>query len=231
MKRKLFVVIILLISQIFLYAADTGPQWEFTRSFSIQAGRDEFATIDITPISAQSENYRIGMPFNIEDSQVQYTNTAGRTIAEWSLISNTAFELLVEAEELHYIGALDEIANPPSGLPYILSFQCTMSLASGRTTEMNFWFDLSSKTCGAGAGSGTAEVVAEGVTISSDYNTGAFLFKPIGNISTGLPGNAYLGSLDGTIDFRFSSGVDPSNEEYPAGQYEALVCITLSVNE
>lgn len=231
MKKVVFVIAVFLISQIFLYAASAEPNWEFTRSFSIQAGRDEFATINITPISAQSENYRIGMPFNIEDSQVQYSNTAGRTIAEWSLISNTAFELLVEAEELHYIGALATDAKAPSGLPYILSFQCTMSLASGRTTEMDFWFDLSSNTCGAGAGSGTAQVVPEGATISSEYKTGAFLFEPVGSISTGLPGNAYLGSLDGTIVFRFSQGVTPSSDEYHAGQYEASVRITLSVNE
>ena len=135
----------------FLYAASAEPNWEFTRSFSIQAGRDEFATINITPISAQSENYRIGMPFNIEDSLVQYVEPTvnddgtvnqqnGRHIADMSLISNTDFNIYIRADKLCSVyqtkdgnyAELDYVLTFDYELAYYTSGSDTPSEVSGR---------------------------------------------------------------------------------------------------
>ena len=150
-----------------LSAAETN--WEFSRSFTIQAGRDTVASLEITPISAQTENYRIGMPFNIEDTQVQNSVNgvpnlgSGRTIANWSLISNTNFDLTIQAEPLHYTGDQAEVGTEVPSLNYILTFFCNLTRANGNQEAIEFSFDLNGSRCSTNHG--VASTVTDGVSI------------------------------------------------------------------
>ena len=89
MRKNTLVIFLLLLS-----FSSFGKEYslEMTRRFSLQAGFDSAMDISITPIAAQSQSYIAGMPFSIEDGQVQYQNTSqGREIARWNVLSNTDF--------------------------------------------------------------------------------------------------------------------------------------------
>ena len=229
MKRGILSVLLILLLSFSLFSSADSIH-EFTRSFTIQAGRSEFSTLVITPISSQTENYRIGMPFNIEDVQVQSTNqTTGRTIAEWSLISNTEFDILIDAKPMKYIGS--EGSSPD--IPYMLTFDCDLSLASGGQENISFYFDMGeageSDNCGISHGD-TQIDAAKALDESKHPGAKSFEFDILSGLSSGLAdGGAFLGSLNGTIDFKFTriTSEELASSDYPAGQYEAEVIVTL----
>ena len=236
--KRIMLISMIMMSLAALSAAETN--WEFSRSFTIQAGRDTVASLEITPISAQTENYRIGMPFNIEDTQVQNSVNgvpnlgSGRTIANWSLISNTNFDLTIQAEPLHYTGDQAEAADVPS-LNYILTFFCNLTLANGNQEAIEFSFDLNGSRCSTNHG--TAEAVT-GDSIFPTENASAsstqFRFDLLQGENIGLEQGAFIGSLDGTVAFKFSDDVtqaELASDTYPAGSYEALVYIRLTEKE
>ena len=230
MKKGIVLALLLLTLSSGLFSSANSIH-EFTRSFTIQAGRSEFSTLVITPISSQTENYRIGMPFNIEDVQVQSTNqTTGRTIAEWSLISNTEFDLLIDAKPMRYIGS--EGSSPD--IPYMLTFECNLSLASGGEENISFYLDMGedgeSDSCGISYGDTTIDSANALGASSSHPGAQSFEFDILSGLSTGLAdGGSFLGSLNGTIDFKFTkvTAEELASSVYPAGQYEAEVIVTL----
>lgn len=232
MKRGILSVLLILLLSFSLFSSADSIH-EFTRSFTIQAGRSEFSTLVITPISSQTENYRIGMPFNIEDVQVQSTNlTTGRTIAEWSLISNTEFEILIDAKPMKYIGS--EGSSPDTDIPYMLTFDCDLSLASGGQESISFYFDMgeAGESDNCGISHGDTQIDAAEALGESKTHPGAksFKFDILSGLSSGLAdGGAFLGSLNGTIDFKFTrvTSEELASSDYPAGQYEAEVIVTL----
>lgn len=237
--KRIMLISMIMMSLAALSAAETN--WEFSRSFTIQAGRDTVASLEITPISAQTENYRIGMPFNIEDTQVQSSVNgvanlgSGRTIANWSLISNTNFDLTIQAEPLHYTGDQAEAADVPS-LNYILTFFCNLTLANGNQESVEFSFDLNGSRCSTNHGE--ASTVTDGVSIfpaeSASASSTQFYFDLLKGENIGLEQGAFIGSLDGTIAFKFSDDVtqaELASDTYPAGSYEALVYIRLKEKE
>ena len=235
--KRIMLISMIMMSLAALSAAETN--WEFSRSFTIQAGRDTVASLEITPISAQTENYRIGMPFNIEDTQVQSSVNgvanlgSGRTIANWSLISNTNFDLTIQAEPLHYTG--EDAADVPS-LNYILTFFCNLTLANGNQESVEFSFDLNGSRCSTNHG--VASTVTDGESIfpaeSASAASTQFYFDLLRGENIGLEQGAFIGSLDGTVAFKFSDDVtqeELASDTYPAGSYEALVYIRLKEKE
>ena len=236
--KRIVLISIIIMSLAALNAAE--PKWEFSRSFTIQAGRDTVASLEITPISAQTENYRIGMPFNIEDTQVQsrvdgvQNLGSGRTIANWSLISNTNFDLTIQAEPLHYTGDQANGTDVPP-LNYILTFFCSLTLANGHQDAIEFWFDLSDGSCDTNHGSATSG--SEESIFPTEYASTAstqFYFDLLQGENIGLEQGAFIGSLDGTVSFKFSDDVTQealASDTYPAGSYEAMVYIRLTEKE
>ena len=236
--KRIILISMMIMSLAALNAVETN--WEFSRSFTIQAGRDTVASLEITPISAQTENYRIGMPFNIEDTQVQSSVNgvqnlgSGRTIANWSLISNTNFELTIQAEPLHYTGDQAEGTDVPP-LNYILTFFCNLTLANGHQDAIEFSFDLNGNKCSTNHGE--ARPVSGESIFPTEYASSAsnqFYFDLLNGESTGLEQGAFIGSLDGTVSFKFSDDVrqeELASDTYPAGSYEALVYIRLTEKE
>lgn len=235
--KRIMLISMIMMSLAALSAAETN--WEFSRSFTIQAGRDTVASLEITPISAQTENYRIGMPFNIEDTQVQNSVNgvpnlgSGRTIANWSLISNTNFDLTIQAEPLHYTGDQAE-ADVPS-LNYILTFFCNLTLANGHQDAIEFSFDLNGNKCSTNHG--VARLESGESIFPTEYASSAsnqFYFDLLRGENIGLEQGAFIGSLDGTVSFKFSDDVtqeELASDTYPAGSYEALVYIRLTEKE
>ena len=235
--KRIMLISMIMMSLAALSAAETN--WEFSRSFTIQAGRDTVASLEITPISAQTENYRIGMPFNIEDTQVQNSVNgvpnlgSGRTIANWSLISNTNFDLTIQAEPLHYTGDQAE-ADVPS-LNYILTFFCNLTLANGNQESVEFSFDLNGSKCSTNHGE-AYPVNGESI-FPTEYASSAsnqFYFDLLKGENIGLEQGAFIGSLDGTVSFKFSDDVTQealASDTYPAGSYEAMVYIRLTEKE
>ena len=99
MKRIITFLITCFIS-LGLFAA---YQHEISKPIQLQAGYDAVAFIEVEEVSSQSQAYIQGMPFNIEESYVQYGATEdGRLIAHWSMISNSQVKIRVTAEPMHH---------------------------------------------------------------------------------------------------------------------------------
>ena len=178
-------------------------------SFTLQAGYDDVAAIYIEPIAAQSATYIAGMPFNIEDQIVQFSNGGrGRTIAYFSVLSNTNCKISVYANNLKWQEGTGGVSAASSeDLSYILNFDYKVAYTSSDGSV-----EYSPNDTGFQIRSGVA-------------NEGASLFTGI------IPENSYLSILDGQVSFMFDS--DTSNrirndaESVPAGLYTGSVVITL----
>ena len=123
MKRLLFfaIAVLMLISSL---NARTR-----TRSFDIQGAYGKVLEIDVEPLAAQTQDYVQGMPFNIEDSLVQYVapnddgtvnQQNGRHIADMSLISNTDFNIYIRADKLRSVNKTKD--GNYAELDYVLTF-------------------------------------------------------------------------------------------------------------
>ncbi len=220
MKRYLLLLAIMLAAASIHASANSTHQ--FSRPLMIQGARGAALTLDVTPIASQSEGYRIGMPFSIEDVQVQSTNkTTGRTLAYWSLIANTEFSIDVEARLMRHIDH-EEVT-----LPYRMTFVSDVSLANGNSEEVTFYFDLGSKSdpCGISLQS------APDPKVTKNADSTLYSFDFLSGLDTGLGEGKFIGSLNGSIDFKFSDSVTTAeladDDAYPVGQYQAEVVITL----
>ena len=178
-------------------------------SFKIQAGFGEISEVYIEEIPAQSSTFLEGMPFNIEDQIVQFSNGGrGRTIAYFSVLSNTNCKISVYANNLKWQEGTGGVSAASSeDLSYILNFDYKVAYTSSDGSV-----EYSPNDTGFQIRSGVA-------------NEGASLFTGI------IPENSYLSILDGQVSFMFDS--DTSNrirndaESVPAGLYTGSVVITL----
>ncbi len=198
-----------------------------TKSFDIQGAFGDVVEIIVDPIPSQTQAYLMGMPFNIEDNQVQYGATeSGRLIANWSLISNLPnVSLTIDGEPLAYKN------NPSLSTP--LDYELRLFYRIGYYNEKGDLVDI---------GSGTPIVYSTNDEIDGNYEESYELFAR--NIKDGT----YIGSLNGTIYFMFTEessemlkpadGSRPPYENYgdgraffPGGEYVATVTLTLEANE
>ena len=216
MKRYLLILVSLSMLSAVISAA---YREELTKPFTIQAGYQSAMDISVTPIAAQTQSYLAGMPFDIESQQVWYGYTEhGREIANWSILSNTGFDLRIKADPMYPVeddGVTKKAGYTGEGLDYILELQYIIGypVESGEVESVS-----GSISCSSADG----EVVFE--NISSGYATG----------DSDDP--HFIGSVDGSIFFIFdenssdriiAAAEDFDNADVPAGRYGAQVVFTM----
>ena len=223
MKKFLcFSEVLLLVS--FCLLSSTLYDAENSKQFKIQGAAGAVIRATVAPISTQSTSFIMGMPFDIEDDLVQYgVMQNGRTIANWSLVTNTGFEMKIKADLLAstntYNNGTDDVK---CYLPYILKF------------DYNFgYFDSQ----GSSSITGDFEIDNErGVVKYTDPTSGLSTEK-------GISADGYLcfqflpsgmglsGSVDGLIYFMFtessSERIKKRGNTVPVGDYSAEVTIIL----
>lgn len=207
MKRnKLLILLMILFSPLFLSGAIESVKSE---SFKIQAGFGDVSEVYVTEIPAQSSSFLEGMPFNIEDTIVKYSNGGrGRTIAHFNVISNLNCKIAVDAENLKWESNPENpMANTPAELSYILNFDYNVAYTA---TDGSVQYSAND----------TGFSVA-----SNKKGEGEPLFTGV------IPENTYLSIMDGSISFMFdeatSNRIHNTPDDVPVGTYKGKVIITL----
>ena len=96
-KRVLSLLYFLLVVEVIF--ASTVNDTNTSKYFKIQGASGAVLRSTVSPISTQSTAFIMGMPFDIEDDLVQYgVMQNGRTIANWSLVTNTDFIIKIKAD-------------------------------------------------------------------------------------------------------------------------------------
>lgn len=204
--KKLFTLIFMTFIITCLFAEDNHIT---TRPIALQAGFDKVLSVNVTRIPSQSETYLQGMPFNIEDPQVEYNaseDANGRRIANWSVLANTPFSLSFKLDPLTAVN------DPNSTLPYILTFEYELAYGLNRNDYLKGKFSLD---------------MGSAVSPTTTFNNV--------NITEGVTSTegSFLGTLDGGVYFMFTKesteaiAKDKSGEDYPFGSYKANVTITI----
>ena len=192
------------------------------KAFNIQGGFGDFVEVVVDPIPSQTQAYLIGMPFNIEDKQVQYGATeSGRLIANWSMLTNKPkVSMKITGEKLRHSG--DANATP---LDYELRFSYRLGYYIG-TTLMD---------------GGTKEAVFFSTADSESGNA-----SPLFDFSKTITDGSFIGSIDGSVYFMLTEesskkirpedgstalyqAVTSTSEYFPVGDYTANVTISLEV--
>ena len=137
------------------------------------------------------------MPFNIEDPQVQYVvDGSGRLIANWSLMSNTDFNMTIALNPMLHVSSENITEYNP--LEYVLTFEYILSHGTDEDNfiDSKFSIDMENLTV-------AGEHVMELETPTKDSSTGVATFKV--NITNDVIGDAavssFIGSLNGGIYF------------------------------
>ena len=217
MKRIITFLITCFIS-LGLFAA---YQHEISKPIQLQAGYDAVAFIEVEEVSSQSQAYIQGMPFNIEESYVQYGATEdGRLIAHWSMISNSQVKIRITAEPMHHETKSSLM------LPYKLLF----------TYSIGYTDDDGNNQVVRGE-EFEAYSLSAPVNEETGYYGNVTEFNPTPNIIFGDSTDTYVGNLDGSIYFQFTedaSALINSEQNYnhdtaniPVGNYVATVKVEL----
>ena len=210
--RKLIILILLISSTAILYS---DPQLDVSKELVLQGSYGSVMSIEVEPISAQTQAYRFGIPFDIQDISVQSSAAQGRPIAHWTFLSNstTPFSIGINAAKLTYDGESD--TDVP--LNYELLFTYNVSYFIHGKEQSN-------------SGNFT-----HSTALNPDGNTYPIIFvNEDGSTieSSSIDLSSLRGSVDGTIYFKFASGqektIDDDNTA-PPGNYSALVTLTVEV--
>ena len=181
-----------------------------TKSFQIQGFCDDIVTVVMEAIPSQTQNYRIGMPFNIEDIQVQNDQKDGRKIGEWSVGANAPFILEFQPEPLKHVDGTSK------DLPYVLAYSYTLAGTGHSNKDNSFKIN-------------TALHQVEFENNGGDWAYDAGLDRYSVNIfgDSSIDTGAYAGILRGNIYFKFPSTITrdalADNTAYPPGEYSAQV--------
>ena len=204
-------VVIIAVDMTALAALSAETSYDSTKTLSIQGGYGKVLSLDIEEIASQTQAYLNGMPFDIESEQVHYGKTEnGRLIANWTVLSNSEFEVQISSEKLTSVGT--DASGNHVGLDFILHFNYNMAyydkngdIASVSTT----FFDFDT----TGNNSKTVNLL-EGITPDID--------------------SYYVGSVSGSIFFMFTQAstdkIVNEPESVPSGEYKAITTITLIPN-
>lgn len=146
--RKIFMTLITALMVVSSLSAALAQ--EMSKKFAIQGGYAQFADMKIKPISADTLEYKSGMPFDMMAADVAggAGYPKGRQIAEWEIITNyPQYKLKITASpmihteksthpdeqayntELHYIVTFK----------YSVSYQTTNSSSPESTEPVTFW--------------------------------------------------------------------------------------------
>ena len=207
--RKIFTLIFMTFIITCLFAEDNSISIT-TRPIALQAGFDKVLSVNVTRIPSQSETYLQGMPFNIEDPQVEYNaseDANGRRIANWSVLANTPFTLSFVLEPLTAVN------DSNSTLPYILTFEYELAYGLNRNDYLKGKFSLDMGSAESPTTTFNNVNITEGVTSAE---------------------GSFLGTLDGGVYFMFTEestkaiADDDNGADYPFGSYKANVTITIT---
>lgn len=216
MKKRVLVMILL---SFVIFSITAGYKSEMTRYFDLQAGYESAWSLNVEPIPAQSLSYVAGMPFSIEDPMVLGASSQGREIAKWSVLSNQDFRIHIYGSEWNgkmYPVITDEnggmIKNPDytgDGLDYILTFTYRLGYVTN----------------------GVEQTVDGEFEYKTSENRGESYFTMIDAHEPGEGANAFIGSVDGSIFFRFDEAsadcIENQGDTLPSGDYMAYLTIEL----
>ena len=223
MIKRICSLIILLIAIAFTASAVEGWK-DMSKGFQIQGGVGGFVDIAIESIPAQTENYRLGMPFNVEDIQVQNTNQgSGRKIAEWSLVANEAFELGIKAEKMKFDGTPQE-GQKPKNLDYIISF--AFRLSDNSDTQ---YFTYNTETASAAITGGTSGRTNQIDSNDPDMKIVDILGTDPDRFKDDFFINNYVGILNENVYFKFVESPETISDDtlVPPGSYSAQVTLMI----
>ena len=199
--RKNFLTLFLLVLipvSINAYRSDTNA------TIPLQGGYGDVCSVDVEILKAQAQGYMGGMPFYIKDNSVQ-PSSSGRGIANWSILANNHFNIMVKAEPLH------SVKDPDYKLDYELIFQYELeTIAPGGDPSIDSKKSFSVKSS---ADSSSIE----------DLN-------PVFSFREEFEAQTFIGSVDGMIFFRFIESTT-GKDEAPIGEYTATVEIMIEAGE
>lgn len=214
MKRSVLIILV------FLLALSLIPAKSRTKSFGIQGGYGDVTEIIVEPIPSQTQAYLMGMPFNIEDRQVQYGATeSGRLIANWSMLTNIPGEIKLTVSA----GKLLHTTMKSTPLDY----------------ELRFFYRL-------GYYAPNDDLIDTGDSAVLVYSTADGESATFSLFSSEVKDASYIGSIDGSIYFMFtqesSAMIRPEDGTanyqevgdepfFPGGAYRAEVTLKLEVGE
>lgn len=216
MKRNIFAILLIISINISVFA--TTYKAITSKSFEIQGGVGEFASIEFSTIPSQSGSYMEGVPFNIEEDYVDFEKTSGsygRRIATWSVLANTKFKIEIELGDFSTTATVGDTTYYPS-LGYYLMFDYSLTyntVGSDSTTvdSSYFWIKKTSKlyhyndgqlTSYTPAGETSAEYGIGSMTGTQYEGTATIdLFENIEDFS------GFAGIVNGNIFFKFTEGV------------------------
>lgn len=190
-------------------AAETAAEEteEYMKSFRIQAGVGEKVSINVERIPAQTTSYVAGMPFNIEESFVEFTNAdyQGRLIANIDILSNTKFDLKIVASPMTHT------TKTSNELDYYLTFE----------------YELGYQTSG-----GISNAIPSVFRVHS-ANPQDWIWSE--QVNADILDGTYVGNVDGHIYFKFDEESSAAIKEekgksegkLPAGNYSATVTINI----
>lgn len=223
-KRVLSLLYFLLVVEVIF--ASTVNDTNTSKYFKIQGASGAVLRSTVSPISTQSTAFIMGMPFDIEDDLVQYgVMQNGRTIANWSLVTNADFTIKIKADNL-------KSANNTGTegvycyLPYILKFTYNFGYfdSNGNSLSKSGEFTIDNES---------------GIVKYTDPSTGSSVEKGLsadGYLSfqflpSGIAFYGLSGSVDGDIYFMFtessSDTIKNHGDTVPVGDYSADVTILL----
>lgn len=216
MKKRVFILILLSFVTFFITA---GYKSEMTRHFDLQAGYESAWSLNVEPIPAQSLSYVAGMPFSIEDPMVLGKSSQGREIATWSVLSNHDFRIRIYGSRWNgKMYPIDASTGEPykdandsfryQGLDYILTFTYRLGYVDSAGQQQTVSGDFQYR--------------------SSQYED---FFYIVGEHTHEEEANAFIGSVDGSIFFRFDEQsverIVEQQDTLPPGDYMAYVTIEL----
>lgn len=216
MKKRILVLILL---SLVTFSFGEGYKSEMTRYFDLQAGYESAWSLSVEPIPAQSLSYIAGMPFSIEDPMVLGASSTGREIASWSVLSNVDFRIHIYGRngngQMYPViigedaGVIQNPAYQGDGLDYILTFTYRLGYVTN----------------------GVEQTVDGEFEYKTSENSGESYFTMIDAHESGEGANAFIGSVDGSIFFRFDEAsadrIENQGDTLPSGDYMAYLTIEL----
>ena len=200
MKKFRLVVILVLIFVATSSCFATKYREGLRRELEIEGFVAVYHNITVTPID-ETGSLGKGMPFNIEDSEVQYNSinqNLGRLIATWDF-SSTISKIKIKITASPMVHAIDSSKT----LDYYISFKYKFAQYK---SDGSYDKDVSGYILTNSTIDGTEETFENAV---------------------GQDKFPIIASKDQDIRFMFMEGVDPSSDDYPAGFYTATVTIEL----
>lgn len=224
MRRAIHMIITFLFISSSLFAVRSNAQSVQTKRLGVQAGVDETLYVSMVPIAAQSQAFIMGMPFSVDDSLVSYDYTRnGRQIATWSLLTNTEFEISVDADVLEHVDSDKAGENETVKLPYFLCFEYALSYFPVNSTEPishQDAFVIRSE----GSSSTSTPVAYINYHVYESYN-GTDSDSNTFSILPNADYTSFIGTLEGSVYFKFTKDADPENAK--GGDYTANVTLTV----